>query len=347
MKIIAIVSGGMDSVTMLHKLVKAGYKFPDNEVKAISFNYGQRHSKELELAAYNCKLLGVDHKIIDMQFMKELVSNSALTGDIEVPQGHYEDENMKLTVVPNRNMIMASIAIGYAVNEEYDAIAMGVHAGDHAIYPDCRPEFIQVMRRVAAIANYRPINVIAPYLFDTKVEIVADGLKLGVDYSKTWTCYDPQGENIQWRPDLKHFTLDWLVGFFEGEGCFSERPDGASFSIAQADKDILEKIKETMGFGSVCKTRSAGDGITKQDAWQYSIAGGNAMRKLAMLFDGKLKTEKKKEQFERITSKYNLLDRRDARACGKCGSCQERLEAFTKNGVKDPLLYENNGETEA
>lgn len=216
MKIVAVVSGGMDSVTILHKLVREG-----NEVKAISFNYGQRHVKELEMAKQNCKDLGIEHKIVDMTFLKELVSNSALTSDIEVPEGHYEDENMKLTVVPNRNMIMASIAIGWAVNLEYDAISLGVHAGDHAIYPDCRPEFIISLNKVAKIANYKPIQVLAPALYYTKVEILGEGLKLGVDYAKTWTCY---------------------------------------------------KGKE--------------------------------------------------------------------KACGKCGSCQERLEAFRKNGAQDPLEYE-------
>jgi 7-cyano-7-deazaguanine synthase len=124
-----------------------------------------------------------------MDFMANLLSNSALTGNIDVPEGHYEDKNMKLTVVPNRNMIMASIAIGYAVNLGYEAIALGVHAGDHAIYPDCRPEFIEKLNAVSQIANYEPIKVIAPYVNMNKIDIVARGSEIGVDYSKTWTCY--------------------------------------------------------------------------------------------------------------------------------------------------------------
>lgn len=183
-KIVVVLSGGMDSVTMLHKLHSEG-----NELKAISFNYGQRHSKELEMAKENCKILGIDHKLIDITFLKQVISNSALTGDIEVPEGHYEDENMKLTVVPNRNMILASIAIGYAVNEDYEAIALGVHAGDHAIYPDCREEFIKALNQVAMIANYKGIEVLAPFQHDTKIEILKAGLEIGVDYSKSWTCY--------------------------------------------------------------------------------------------------------------------------------------------------------------
>ena len=183
-KIVAIVSGGMDSVTMLHDLYLQGH-----EIQVISFNYGQRHIKELEVAKENAEALGLKHTVVEMGFMSDLLSNSALTGDIDVPEGHYEDENMKLTVVPNRNMIMASIAIGYAVNLEYDTVALGVHSGDHAIYPDCRPEFVKALNEVAKIANYQPIEVIAPYINMNKVNIVARGSEIGVDYSKTWTCY--------------------------------------------------------------------------------------------------------------------------------------------------------------
>lgn len=178
------MSGGMDSTTLLYKMLNEG-----NEVKAISFNYGQRHSRELEQARRTCEKLGVEHKIIDISFLKEVASNSALTGDIPVPEGHYESETMKLTVVPNRNMIMASIAIGWAVNLDYDEIALGVHAGDHAIYPDCRPDFISALSEIAAIANFKPIGIVAPYLYSDKGDIAIDGKKLGVDYSTTQTCY--------------------------------------------------------------------------------------------------------------------------------------------------------------
>ena len=183
-KIVAVVSGGMDSVTMLHDLYSQGH-----EIQVISFNYGQRHIKELKVAKENAEALGLKHTVVEMGFMSDLLSNSALTGDIDVPEGHYEDENMKLTAVPNRNMIMASIAIGYAVNLEYDTVALGVHSGDHAIYPDCRPKFIEILNEVARIANYQPIEVIAPYINMNKVNIVARGSEIGVDYSKTWTCY--------------------------------------------------------------------------------------------------------------------------------------------------------------
>lgn len=184
-KIVAVVSGGMDSVTMLHDLVNQG-----NEVAVISFDYGQRHVKELEVAAKNAEKLNLSHKIIHMDFMRDLLSNSSLTAGGEVPEGHYADENMKSTVVPNRNMIMASIAIGHAVNLGYDAVALGVHSGDHAIYPDCRPEFISALRTTSLIANYEPIDIVAPYLYLDKGKIIARGLDIPtMDYAETWTCY--------------------------------------------------------------------------------------------------------------------------------------------------------------
>jgi len=188
-KTICILSGGMDSTTLLYSLLKEG-----REVKAISFDYGQKHKRELELAAKTCNNLAVEHKIVDVTFLKELLSNSALTSDKEIPEGHYEDESMKDTVVPNRNMIMASIAIGWAINEKFEEIALGVHSGDHAIYPDCRPEFINALREVAKVCDYRTIGIYTPFLTFDKGGIAAIGKDLEVDYSLTHTCYN--GEEI-------------------------------------------------------------------------------------------------------------------------------------------------------
>lgn len=184
-KIVAVVSGGMDSVTMLHDLHAQGH-----ELEVISFDYGQRHVKELDVAARNAAKLGLRHTIVRMDFMRDLLSNSALTAGGDVPEGHYAAENMKATVVPNRNMIMASIAIGLASNLEYDAVALGVHSGDHAIYPDCRPEFVSALRTTSLIANYEPVDIIAPYLDMDKTSIIARGLEIDtMDYAETWTCY--------------------------------------------------------------------------------------------------------------------------------------------------------------
>lgn len=216
-KAVVIFSGGMDSFTVLNMAVKQGY-----EIYALSFNYGQRHKKELDFAALACSNLGVAHKIIDISAINELIGGSSLTSDIDVAEGHYEQESMLTTVVPNRNMILLSMAVGYAVSLGAAKVFYGAHSGDHAIYPDCRPEFVNKMNEVCAIANYEAVEIVTPFLYQSKIAILNAGLEMKLDYKQTWTCYNGR------------------------------------------DK-----------------------------------------------------------------------------ACGKCGACQERLEAFEKNGVTDPLEYES------
>lgn len=184
-KAVVIYSGGMDSFTVLHKAINAGY-----EVYALSFNYGQRHKKELDYAAKVCANLAVSHKIVDISSINQLIGGSALTSDIEVPQGHYEQQSMQQTVVPNRNMILLSLAVGYAVSIEANDVYYGAHSGDHAIYPDCRPEFVEKMNDVCQIANYQEVNIVTPYLDVSKTAILTDGLAMGLDYALTWTCYN-------------------------------------------------------------------------------------------------------------------------------------------------------------
>lgn len=216
-KIVVICSGGMDSVTLLHDLQNnQEYEI----VGALTFDYGQRHVKEIEYAKKNCKKFHLDWHKVDLTNLQSLLVSS-LTGNSDIPEGHYADDNMKSTVVPSRNLIMLAIASGYAVSKGAQYIAYGAHAGDHTIYPDCRPEFIEKLNEVTKISNFEPVEILVPYRDITKVEILEKGIKLGVNYKDTWTCY-----------------------------------------------------------------------------------------------------------------KGKLL------ACGKCGSCQERLEAFEKNGIKDPLEYE-------
>ena len=184
-KAVVIYSGGMDSWTVLEKAIHDDY-----DVHALSFNYGQRHSVELEYARRVTDKKGIIHKIIDISSINDLLQGSSLTGDIDIPEGHYEEESMKSTVVPNRNMIMLSLAIGYAVSLGTDKVYYGAHSGDHAIYPDCRPEFLEKMNSVAAIANYEAVNIYDPYLDGNKETILHDGFQMGVDYADTWTCYN-------------------------------------------------------------------------------------------------------------------------------------------------------------
>ena len=184
-KVVVIYSGGMDSFTVLNRAIADGF-----EVYALSFNYGQRHAKELEFAANVCEKLKIPHKVVDITAINELLAGSSLTDDIEIPEGHYAEDSMKSTVVPNRNMILLSLAIGYAVSLEAEAVYYGAHAGDHSIYPDCRPEFVEKMNDVSLVANYEPVRVHSPYLQVDKAAILADGLTMGLDYSQTWTCYN-------------------------------------------------------------------------------------------------------------------------------------------------------------
>ncbi|RMA77672.1 7-cyano-7-deazaguanine synthase QueC [Umboniibacter marinipuniceus] len=187
MKVVVIYSGGMDSFTVLHRAIKTGH-----EVLAVSFNYGQRHNKELDYARRVCAEAGVVHDVVDITAMQSLMSNSSLMANSaeDIPEGHYAAENMKSTVVPNRNMILISLAIGYAVNEGASEVWYGAHSGDHTIYPDCRPEFVEAMQAVSLLANFEPVKVVAPYLYDDKIVILRDGLDMGLDYGQTWTCYN-------------------------------------------------------------------------------------------------------------------------------------------------------------
>ncbi len=184
-KAVVIYSGGMDSFTLLNKVVKEGF-----DVYALTFNYGQKQVKEVEIAKKACAQLGVSHKILDISAINALMQSSSLIGSEDVPEGHYESESMKSTVVPNRNMILLSLAIAYGVDIKAGKVYYGAHSGDHAIYPDCRPEFVQKMNDVAGIANYEHVSIETPYLNSTKGEILKDGLSMGLTYETTWTCYN-------------------------------------------------------------------------------------------------------------------------------------------------------------
>ncbi|MEL0630900.1 7-cyano-7-deazaguanine synthase QueC [Psychromonas aquatilis] len=185
-KVVVIYSGGMDSYTVLHKAIEEGLT-----PFALTFDYGQRHVKEIEVASEVCKELNINHKIIDITAINQLIGGSSLTDtSIEVATGDYDNDNMVNTVVPNRNMILLSLAIGYAVSIGADKVYYGAHSGDHEIYPDCRPIFVEKMNEVAAVANYEKTEIYSPYLKSNKIGILKDGIRMGLDYSKTWTCYN-------------------------------------------------------------------------------------------------------------------------------------------------------------
>ena len=187
MKAVVIYSGGMDSFTLLHYLIHKGY-----DVYALSFDYGQRHAKELRYAQQVCAKNEVPHHVIDLRCLNPLLQGSSLTSDIDVPEGHYSESNMKDTVVPNRNMIMLSIATGWAVSIGAHEVFTAVHAGDHDVYPDCRKEFIDAMTATTLISNYAPVKIQAPFIDIDKGGILSIGEECGLtdyDYRHAWTCY--------------------------------------------------------------------------------------------------------------------------------------------------------------
>ncbi len=186
-KAVVVYSGGLDSTTLLYKLIAEG-----TEVRCLGFNYGQRHRKELERAADICESLGVPYQVVDMSGLAALLPGSSQTDySVEVPEGHYEEESMKKTVVPNRNMIMLAMAAAHAIAMDIEWIAYAAHAGDHAIYPDCRPSFVNAMERAFQQSDWKEVHLFAPYALIglDKGDIVAEGIRLGVPYEKTWTCY--------------------------------------------------------------------------------------------------------------------------------------------------------------
>jgi 7-cyano-7-deazaguanine synthase len=186
-KCVVLLSGGMDSSTLL------ALSLQQFDTIALTLIYGQRHRIEVESAKAVAAHFDVPHKVMDVSNISELLQGSCLTTvGIETPHGHYEEPSMKKTVVPGRNTILLSLALGYCISQNGQMVAYAAHAGDHAIYPDCRPEFVLAMAGVFNKADYNPVALWVPFLSMDKGDILAAGLPLGVPYSKTWTCYDPQ-----------------------------------------------------------------------------------------------------------------------------------------------------------
>ena len=185
MKVVVLVSGGMDSVTALYHAAQ------DHEiVAALSFDYGSKHNhRELPFAAWHCEKLGVRHQVVNLPFINELFQSDLLRSGGDIPEGHYEADSMKKTVVPFRNGILLSIAAGYAESVEAGGLAIAAHSGDHAIYPDCREEFMRPMAEAIEAGTYADLKIIRPFIDQRKEEIAAIGADLGIDFSQTWSCY--------------------------------------------------------------------------------------------------------------------------------------------------------------
>lgn len=186
MNSVLIYSGGLDSTVLLYHLHDAG-----QPLAALSVNYGQRHVREIDCARKNCAALGVEHREADLSSLAPLLDGNSLTDPgVDVPKGHYTEETMKATVVPNRNMIMLSVATGWAISRKADAVAYAAHAGDHAIYPDCRREFADALDAAIRLADWQQVQLYRPFVDWTKADIARRGAQLGVPFADTWSCYE-------------------------------------------------------------------------------------------------------------------------------------------------------------
>ena len=185
MKALVLFSGGLDSTVLAAQLQADGI-----ETRLLSIDYGQRHAKELNKAEKIAQALGLPHRILRLPDLGPLLGGSSLTDDqVELPEGHYAEESMKATVVPNRNMILLALAGGHALSIGFNTIAYAAHAGDHTIYPDCRPEFADAMEKALGLADWQNLNLHRPFVNFSKEELVRKGNELGAPLELTWSCY--------------------------------------------------------------------------------------------------------------------------------------------------------------
>jgi len=186
-QVIVVYSGGLDSTTLLYHLKAAG-----SELRALSVNYGQRHLvRELSAASTITSLLGIEHRTVDLRSLVGLLGSNSLTDHtVSVPAGEYSPTTIAVTAVPNRNMVLLSVAIAWAVSLRFEAVAFGAHGGEYTTYPDCQPAFAAAMDRAARVCHDTPIQVLAPFVLLDKARIVRRGAELGVPFDMTWSCYN-------------------------------------------------------------------------------------------------------------------------------------------------------------
>ena len=188
MKVVALFSGGMDSTALLYYLLDQG-----NEVYPVSVDYGQRHRRELDFASRTLHELNLysRHRILDLSSVgKQLKGSSQTDLAVDVPHGHYAEESMKQTVVPNRNMLMLAAAGAIAISDKAEAVAYACHEGDHTIYPDCRNEFVEQMRKAFSLCDWHNLELLTPFVTLSKADIARAGHRLNVAWNNTWSCYE-------------------------------------------------------------------------------------------------------------------------------------------------------------
>lgn len=190
MRTVVVFSGGLDSTTLVYHLRAA-----QHEVKALTVDYGQRHSREIAAAKLICEHVGIEQKVVDLSGLIACFGSNALTdATVAVPHGAYQESTMQDTTVPNRNMILLSIAIGWAISLDFDSVAFGAHSGEYTPYPDCRLPFASAMNDAARLCDWNPIEVLSPFIEWDKGDIVKRGNELDVPFELTWSCY--QGGDV-------------------------------------------------------------------------------------------------------------------------------------------------------
>lgn len=183
---VLILSGGLDSTVLLHHLRAEGH-----HLQALSFDYGQRHARELEHARRICEGTDTPHRVVDLRGLAPLFARSGLVDrSIPIPHGEYDEDNMRVTVVPNRNMIMLSVAVAWAITLRAGAVAFAAHHGYHTLYPDCTPGFIDALAHAVHKADDHRVELLAPFARWTKADIVQRGAELAVPFALTWSCYE-------------------------------------------------------------------------------------------------------------------------------------------------------------
>ena len=185
MQVVVLCSGGMDSVVALH------WARREHAVRAVlSFDYGAKHNpRELPCAAHHARALGLEHQVVALPFIGEHFTSDLLRSGGDIPEGHYADETMRRTVVPFRNGILLAVAAGFAESAGAEGLVIAAHGGDHAIYPDCREDFMRAMGDALRLGTYAGIRLLRPFIALDKAAIAAEGARLGVDFARTWSCY--------------------------------------------------------------------------------------------------------------------------------------------------------------
>jgi 7-cyano-7-deazaguanine synthase len=185
MNVVVLCSGGMDSVVALHWAARE-----HSVARVVSFDYGAKHNhRELPFAAEHAAGIGVQHEVVSLEFINRLFASDLLKSGGEIPEGHYEAANMKQTVVPFRNGIMLSITAGLAESIGAEGMVIAAHGGDHAIYPDCREDFMRAIGEAMALGTYAGVRLLRPFIAMSKAQIATEGARLGVDFARTWSCY--------------------------------------------------------------------------------------------------------------------------------------------------------------